>query len=214
MEQTTGKTAPSPLGLFLGTESRAPEVVPRRLEGLEPRHQYTAKTSQIAKKWGELWNVSPVKVERFIKGLGATSASSVLALADEIAYFTGMAEDKRPEQREANYLLLGNFVSNSPLNRTKYQNEFYEYLREAEQHKRSRKLIEQKGLIESMEELAYENVPLGKYQRQISKKFKDMRAIEDSNLTPHEKKINLDLLQKEVNALYRQGVEEVRVAKS
>ena len=165
MEQAAGRSAPSPLGLFLGTESRAPEIVPRRLEGLPPHLQYTSKTSQLARTWGNLWNVSPVKVERFIKGLGTNVATTALALTDELAYYTGFAEDKRPEQREANYLLLGNFVSSSP-SRTKYVNEFYEYLREAEQNKRAQKLIREKGLDASLEEISYQGrVQLGKYQQ-------------------------------------------------
>jgi len=213
MEQTTGKTAPSPLGLFLGTESRAPEVVPKRLQGLEPKHQYTSKTSILARKWGELWNVSPVKVDRFIKGLGTTSASSLLALTDEIAYYTGLAEDKRPEQREANYLLLGHFVSNSPSSRTKYQNEFYDYLREAEQRKRSQKLIREKGLQESLEDLSFQKVPLGKYQRQISKLFREMRAAEDDpKVSASVKKSYLNSKQIEINNLYKEAVLEVRRA--
>ncbi|MBS0655338.1 MAG: hypothetical protein JSR46_06155, partial [Verrucomicrobia bacterium] len=215
LEQTTGKTAPSPIGYFLGTESRAPEVVPKRLQGLEPKHQYTSKTSVLAKKWGELWNVSPVKVERFIKGLGGTSANSLLALTDEIAYFTGLAEDKRPEQREANYLMLGHFVSNSPPSRTKYQNEFYEYLREAEQRKQSQKLVQKKGLDESLEDLSYQHVPLGKYQRRIGKLFKDMRsAEEDETMSAAQKKSYIDSLQREINDLYKEAVDEVREAKA
>lgn len=215
LEQTTGKAAPSPVGYFLGTESRAPEVVPKRLQGLEPKHQYTAKTSVLAKKWGEFWNVSPVKVERFIKGLGATSAATALALTDEIAYFTGLAENKRPEQRESNYLMLGHFVRNSPESRTKYANEFYEYLREAEQRKRSQKMIKEKGLDESLEDLSFQRVPLGKYQRKISKLFRDMRSIEDDeNMSSAAKKSNLDSYQREINDLYKEAVEEVRAAKA
>jgi hypothetical protein len=214
-EQTTGKTIPSPLGVFFGAESKAPEVVPRRLQGVEPRHQYTSKTSVIAKKWGEFWNVSPVKVERFIKGLGTTTANSVLALTDEIAYFSGLEEDKRPAQREANYLLLGNFVSNSPPARTKYANEFYDYLKEAEQRKQSQKLIQRKGLDESLEDLSYQSVPLGKYQRRIGKLFKDMRSAEENTaMSPEAKKSYLDSTQREINDLYKEAVEEVRTAKA
>jgi len=213
LEQTTEKTAPSPIGYFLGTESRAPEVVPKRLKGLEPEYQYTSRTSVLARKWAELWGASPVKVERFIRGLGATSAASLLALTDEIAYFTGFAEDKRPEQREANYLFLGNFVKNSPESRTKYANEFYEYLKQVEQRKSSQKFLRSSGEKE-IEDLPFQHVPLARYNRRISNLFREMRSIEDdSTMSPSTKKSYLDSLQKEINQLYKDAVEDVRYAK-
>lgn len=99
-----------------------------------------------------------------------------------------MAEDKRPEQKEANYLLLGNFLTSSP-SRIKYAKEFYEYLDEASKNKNAQELIRKMGLEDSLEEISYKNVSLGKYQRDINKAFKDMRAVEDSSdLTPKEKK--------------------------
>lgn len=213
MQQATGKTPPSPLGLFLGTESRAPDVVPRRLEGLPAKLQYTSKTSQVARWFGNLWDVSPVMVERLVKNFGGNVASDILAVTDEIAYYTGMAEDKRPEQREANYLLLGHFVSNSPPSRTKYMNEFYDYLRKSEQNKRGQKLIREKGLEESLENLSYRNVPLGKFQREISKNFKAMRAVEDdAEISAKDKKERLDEYQRKINDLYKRAVIRVHEA--
>lgn len=215
MEQTTGKSPMSPVGAFFGTESRAPEVVPRRLQDLQEKFQYTSKTSQLARKFGELWNFSPAKIDRVIKGLGTNVAASALALTDEIAYFTGLAEDKRPEQNEANYLMLGNFVSNSPPNRTKYMNEFYEYLNEATKDKKTRDLIRKKGMDDaSITDLKYNTVPIFRHNRNIQKAFRDMRAIEDSDeYTPTEKKHALDKIQKDINTMYKIAVEEVRAAK-
>jgi conjugative element/phage-associated large polyvalent protein len=214
IEAATGKSPKSPLSAFLGIEGRAPDVVPRRLEGLPPKFQYTSKTSQLARWFGNYWNVSPVKVDRLIKGFGTNVAADVLALTDEIAYFTGMAEDKRPEQREANYLLFGHFLSTSP-SRTKYAKEFYEYLNEASQNKKAQKLIREQGLEDSLEEIAYRNVPLGKFQREINKAFRDMRTVEDSDqYTPAEKKAELDRLQRFVNDKYKIAVDRVREAKA
>jgi len=213
IEQATGKSPKSPLGAFLGAKSRAPDVVPRRLEGLPPKFQYTSKTSQLARWFGDYWNISPVKLERLVKGFGGNVAADLLALTDEMAYYTGMAEDKRPEQREANYLLLGNFVSTSP-SRTKYAEEFYEYLNEASQNKKAHELIRKNGLDKSLEEISYRNVPLGRYQRDINKIFRDMRTIEDSNrFTPSEKKERLDEMQRIINEKYKLAVERVREAK-
>ncbi|HUC95884.1 MAG TPA: LPD38 domain-containing protein, partial [Candidatus Saccharimonadia bacterium] len=215
IEMSTGKSVPSPLGLLLGTESRAPEVVPKRLQDLPSSLQYTSKTSQLARKFGQLWNVSPVKLERTIKNFGTQVASDIFALTDEIAYATGLAEDKRPEQRESNYLLLGNFVSNSPPARTKYANEFYEYLREATQNKNAQKVIFEKGITDaSLDSISYSDVPIFAYNRSISKLFKAMRTVEDdSSLNGPQKKKELDYLQREINSLYKQVVLEIRITK-
>lgn len=216
IEMSTNKTPPSPLGLLLRTESKAPEVVPRRLQDLPESLQYTSKTSQLAKWFGEHWGISPVKLDKTIKTFGGLVAADALALMDEIAYATGLAEDKRPEQREANYLLLGNFVKNSPESRTKYANEFYEFLNQATKSKNAQKIIQEKGLTDSgLDEIDFGGVPLFAFNRQISNLFKKMRTIEEeATISPKKKKTELDLLQKDINTLYKEAVEQVRKAKS
>lgn len=211
VELTTGKSAPSPLGLLLGTESRAPEVVPRRLQDLPESMQYTSRTSQLARWFGEHWGVSPVKLDRVISTFGGLVAKDALALIDEAAYWSGLAEDKRPEQRESNYLLLGNFVSNSTPSRTKYAEEFYDMLREATKNKNAQRIINEKGLSDkSLESMEFNGVHLFAYNRAISKLFKELRSIEDSDMKPAEKKRQMDELQREINDLYKQAVEGAR----
>ena len=102
VEQSTGETLPTPAGLavmpFTDVEKRAPPVVPKRLQNLPPEQQYTSKTSQLARWYGDLWQVSPVKVERLIKTFTGGLGADGLALIDEMAYQTGLAEDNRPDQ--------------------------------------------------------------------------------------------------------------------
>lgn len=212
IELTAGKSVPSPLGLILGTESRAPEVVPRRLQNIPPELQHTSQTSQLARQFGQMWGISPIKIDRTIKNFGSQVAADILALTDEIAYATGLAEDKRPEKREANYLLLGNFVSNSPPSRTKYAEEFYGLLGEATRSKNAQRIIQENGLSDkSFEALEFNGVPLFAYNSAISKLFKELRSIEDSSdIKPAEKKRQMDELQREINDLYKQAVEESR----
>lgn len=214
VELTTGKSAPSPLGLILGTESRAPEVVPRRLQDLPESMQYTSRTSQLARWFGEHWGVSPVKLDRVISTFGGLVAKDALALIDEAAYWSGLSEDKRPEQRESNYLLLGNFVSNSTPSRTKYAEEFYDMLREATKNKNAQRIINEKGLSDkSLESMEFNGVHLFAYNRAISKLFRELRSIEDSDMKPGEKKRQMDELQREINDLYKQAVEGAKQQK-
>jgi len=163
-EATLGKSLPSPLGVILGTESNAPDVVPRRLQHLPYDKQYTSKTSHLARKFGELFGVSPVKVEKIAKTIGGLVVADGLALIDEIGYQTGFIEDLRPEQRENNYLLLGHFVSDSTPSRTKQANEFY------------RKLDEEKRKGSAL------GKTLSSYNSKISAKFRKLREIESSKV--------------------------------
>lgn len=216
IEMATGKSAQSPLGVLTNSESRAPEVIPRRLQDLPPELQYTSKTSQLAKWFGQHWGMSPVKVERVIKNFGTLVAADVLALTDEIAYFSGLAEDKRPEQNEKNYLLLGNFVSDSTPTRTKYANEFYEHLREATLDRNAQKIIQSKGITDSgLDSVQSHGVNLFAYNRNISKLLKNMRTLEDdSTIKASEKKKEMQDLQKQINQLYKEAVEAVDEGKA
>lgn len=210
VEYNTGKSIPSPLGKLLGTESRAPDVVPRRLQDLPPELQYTSKTSFVARKFAQMWGLSPVKVERLLSTMGGLVAKDALALVDEMAYFSGLAEDKRPEQREKNYLLLGNFVSDSTSSRTKYQQQFYEYLNEATQSKNAATYIRKNGLKDAnLEPITHKGVNLFAYNKQISAKLKLLRQIEDSNRSPADKKAEMIRIQKQINDSYKQAVDAV-----
>jgi hypothetical protein len=196
VEQSTNHSLPSPVGLammpFTNVEKRAPPVVPKRLENLPPEQQYTSKTSQLARLYGSMWKVSPVKVERLIKTFGGGVASDVLAIIDEIAYQTGLAEDLRPEQGAKNYLLLGKFLYENTPSNTKYTNEFYSLLEQSKTEK-------QRG-----NENDYKI--LSPYTPRISKLFKQYRDIESQKIDGKIKKEKLQSIQKDINALYKEAV--------
>lgn len=199
VEQSTEESLPSPAGLmmmpFTDIEKRAPPVVPKRLQGLPPEQQYTSKTSQAARMWGNLWGVSPVKVDRLVKTFTGGLGAKGLALIDEIAYQSGLAEDLRPEQREKNYLLLGQFVSNNTPNNTKYTQEFYNKFESSK--------IEKKRGNENDYKI------LNSYNTKISKLLKDYRSIEDQKMDPKRKKELLERKQKEINSLYKEAVQKL-----
>lgn len=215
IEMTTGKSAPSPLATILGAESKAPPVIPKRLEGLPPELQYTSRTSKLVKSFGQYWGVSPIKLEKTLKTYGGLVAADALALIDEAAYASGLAEDNRPEQNEKNYLLLGNFISDNTPTRTKYQQEFYNLLREATLDRNAQKIIQTKGLQDiELDNVSSHGVNLFMYNRRISGLLKSMRTIEDSKeYTPAEKRVEMKELQKQINDLYKEAVIEVREGK-
>lgn len=206
VEWQTNKSLPSPVASLFGGESNAPDVVPKRLQGLPAHLQYTNKTSQLARWFGDLWGISPVKLERAIKTNTGVLGAQGLALIDEIAYQTGLAEDKRPAQRESNYLLLGSWLTNSPTSRTKYANQFYEYLDESKRANAGEKMGEA-----NPEKARFAH--LSKYNQEISKRFREYRDIESSNIDAKTKKRRLDAKQIEINELYKEAVEKVKAKK-
>lgn len=205
IELMTGKSPASPLGALLGVESKAPEVVPRRLQNLPKELQYTSTTSQVSRKLAPLINVSPVIMDRVLNNLGATVSRDTLALIDEIAYQTGFAEDKRPEKQLTNYLILGNFVSNSPASRTKYAEEFYELMEAL----RVGKAGEKHG-VPAKDIQRLERAGLNKYNSEISKRFTKYRQVQESDLPSQVKKKELDRIQREINDLYKEAVTRAR----
>lgn len=69
-ELTLGRTLP-----FEGSKPR--DIVPQALRSLPADQQFTGNTSWLAKKVGEVWGLSPVKVDHAINGLFATAGRDV-----------------------------------------------------------------------------------------------------------------------------------------
>ena len=196
-ELASGKKLNTPAatlaGMFLPIEGRtSPTVVPRRLENLPPEQQYTSKTNQLSRQWGQLWGVSPIKVENFIKTFLPGLGQDALAIMDEIMYATGMAEDLRPEQREKNFLAMGKFLYDQTPSNTKYTEKFYNMLEKSG-------MDEKRGLPNNHKQLQKEN-------KKISSLFKRFRDVETQQMNPRDKKIELQEIQKEINDAFKNAV--------
>lgn len=194
-EQTSGKPLGSPLEFMtfpFHEQTRAPEVVPRRLQNLPPEQQYTSKTSQTARWFGSLWGASPVKVERLIKTFGAGRAADALALVDTMVYSSGLAEDNRPDD----YFIMSKFVASNVPSYTKYSEQFYSQLE-------TQRLNEQRGKENNYKELNKQN-------KKISSELKKYRDIENSKIDPKEKKVALEEQQRKINQMYKQAVQPKR----
>lgn len=188
---TVGKVLPSPIATVTGQESKHPDVVPKRLQNVPPEKQYTSRTSYLARKFGNLWGVSPMKIEAVAKSFGGVAVQDALNLVDEIAYWSGLAEDKRPEKH---YLSLLGFEKNSPPSRTKTQERFYNILED----QRQQKAVKEKP----------EGVDLSKYNTQISRMFRQYREIEESTMDAKEKRKQMDEKQREINDAYVRALVE------
>lgn len=196
VEQSTGKTLHSPVSLvllpFYETETNKPEVVPKRLQHLPPEQQFTNRTSQLARWYGKLTGSSPVKVERLVKTFGGNIASDSLAITDELAYQSGAADDMRPEKKNA--YIFGNWIDGNVASQTRFTGEFYAKLEEA-------------TMLRKREEPSDYEI-LNEYNKRIKKNLKLYRETYDTKMDPKQKRIKLDKIQKETNAMYKRAVEE------
>lgn len=199
VEVSTGKQPAD----FLGFETRSPEVIPKRLQHLPKELQYTSTTSLASRKLAPAIGMSPVMMDRILNNLGPGTPKAILNLIDEVAYQTGLAEDKRPEKSLVNYLILGNFFTQGPESRTKYAEKFYEYLEAS----RTAKSAQKNGLdLPDTENLT--SVAWDRYNRQISKLFQQYRDTQEQTMDKSEKKNELQHIQKQINDLYKQAVQE------
>jgi len=196
-ELASGKKLNTPAAtaasMFLPIEGRtSPTVVPRRLENLPPEQQYTSKTNQLSRQWGQLWGVSPIKTENFIKTFLPGIGQDALAIMDEILYATGMSEDLRPEQREKNFLAMGKFLYEQTPSNTKYTEKFYNMLEKSG-------MDDKRGLPNNHKQLQKES-------KKISSLFKKFRDVETQKMNPRDKKIELQEIQKQINDAFKNAV--------
>jgi hypothetical protein len=65
----------------LDTYRKTP-IVPRNLQDVEPRYQYTPNTSEMAKRLGEKLNVSPLRIEHLIRSFGGGVGEAAMSVGD------------------------------------------------------------------------------------------------------------------------------------
>jgi hypothetical protein len=65
----------------LDTYRKTP-IVPRNLQDVEPRYQYTPNTSEMAKRLGEKLNVSPLRIEHLIRSFGGGVGEAAMSAGD------------------------------------------------------------------------------------------------------------------------------------
>lgn len=65
----------------LDTYRKTP-IVPKSLQDIEPRYQYTPNTSEMAKRLGEKLNVSPLRIEHLIRSFGGGVGEAAMSAGD------------------------------------------------------------------------------------------------------------------------------------
>ncbi|MGV8131612.1 MAG: LPD38 domain-containing protein [Candidatus Pacearchaeota archaeon] len=86
-------------------------IVPESYEGLPSELQYNDYTSHVAVVLGGLTNISPMRIDAFVKGYGAGFSNYPIAFTDELLEAVGIAEEDPDEK----FKVLGVNLQKMPL---------------------------------------------------------------------------------------------------
>ncbi len=118
MDQTVSNVLPNALGLYVEqvankTQFFGTPIVPKGLEGVEPRFQTQNHTGAIARKIGDKLNISPARIEAVYRGVTGTLGFQVKQAADRIVDQLD-GKPSVPERTDADRLILRRFFARSP----------------------------------------------------------------------------------------------------
>jgi hypothetical protein len=175
----------------------------------ESADRYNIYTSETAKQIGQLFNVSPKKVEHLIHGYTGTIGGYVLGASDIMArQMLGIESANTPAGR---YPVVKAFYQGSaPKGSTKFADEFYQALEGANQAYGSYKRAAEEGDIERVKSIVERNSTklrsralLNKLQRSLNDMSKQTEQINNSDkLTGAQKREAIDAVTRQKNALY------------
>ena len=174
-----------------------------------PGDRYNAYTSDTAREVGQLFNVSPKKIEHLVNGYAGTLGGYVLAMSDFMA--RQMLGKEKPETPISRYPIIKAFYGgDAPKGNTYYQNEFYKALDAANQAYGSYKRAAEEQDSSRMMDVLEDNrdklgvrIALGRVQRQISALGKQTEMVNNSSMSASEKREKLDAITRQKNAIYQ-----------
>jgi hypothetical protein len=180
----------------------------------KPGTSETFKALGMATKDNPEWaQVNPARAEALLRGYFNTWALYGLMLTDQ-AFFG----DKLPERRADELPVVRRFYASEPARSTKYEREFYDLLNEARRLRGTMRELDERGMhavadAKEKNPLAGETKPLERAQKNLGAINNEMEAVRrDSLLTRVEKRLQLDRLTRERNALLKAAVTDSKVA--
>lgn len=190
--------------------------------GRLPADRYNEHTSDLMKaigrKIGDQTGLSPMKLEHIWNGYLGTMGAYVLSMAD-IGYRWAVNAPTKPAIRMDQIPVIRSLYREDPPFATKYQTEFYELYRRAEQAHKSVNHYEEHGqpqkaleTFSKYEEKMNWRKFLQKEQRKISKINKNIDLIySDPKMSAKEKRKAIDELFEERNTIFREAVQETEI---
>lgn len=180
-------------------------------EGKLPEARYDERTSMIGRVVGQVTGpiagISPKQVDHLIAGYTGTLGQYVLDMSSLLA--SAFDDADRPASRSGDIPILKVLYQGDSPRSTKYQSEFYDMMREADQLNRTIKSYREEGRLDAAEQLMAQNreklrhrPALGLARKQLGNIRNQMDAVyRDTAMTPEQKRQRLDALQVRANGV-------------
>ncbi|SDG85171.1 hypothetical protein SAMN05216588_101186 [Pseudomonas flavescens] len=180
-------------------------------EGKLPEARYDERTSTIGRLVGQVTGpiagVSPKQVDHLVAGYTGTLGQYVLDMSSLLA--SAFSDADRPASRSGDIPILKVIYQGDAPRSTKYQSEFYDMMREADQLNRTIKSYREEGRLDAAEQLMGQNreklrhrPALGLARKQLGNIRSQMDAVyRDTAMAPEQKRQRLDALQVRANGV-------------
>lgn len=180
-------------------------------EGKLPEARFDERTSAAGKLLGQLTGptlgISPKQLDHLVQGYTGTLGGYVLGMSNLVA---GAFDDAaRPSARAGDLPVVKVLYQGDDVRSTKYQSEFYDMMREADQLHRTIKAYREEGrvdaaaqLLESSRDKLRHRAALGMARQQLGAVRKQMDAVyRDTSMSGEAKRAKLDQLQVRANQI-------------
>ena len=185
------------------------EIVPKAMQERPAALQYTSNTSEIAKAIGKSADVSPLKVDNWIRGTFGLMGASTLLMAD------AMMNPARPDRSLAQLPFLNIALVNPAGSRVK--DEFYDFRQKVTEAVAAKNMLEKENPVKYAEfvEKNYHLLAAAPYINQKLKTLSELRATREmfthlQGMESSEKRKQID----EINKIEKIILSDMRTMRS
>lgn len=176
----------------------------KSMENLPPWMRFNNNTTEIAKLAGKLIDISPMKIDNWIRGQFGTAGMDTARSLDGV-----LTSGKAPAPERhwyENTPVVSAFVSREPVgSRSEAVNTFYDNLEKTTQEAAGGRTLRDAGNTDDMGRISQRDAFYGPAFQQVSKQFSDMRqeiAViqQDQGMSPTEKRQRIDAIERRMTA--------------
>jgi hypothetical protein len=187
------------------------ELVPKAMQERPPALQYTSNTSELGKVIGKAADVSPIKVDNWIRGTFGLMGASGLLMTD------AMMNPARPDRSLAQIPFMSIALVNPAGSRVK--DEFYDFRQKITEAVAAKNMLEKENPVKYAEfvQKNYHLLAAAPYVNQKLKVLSELRATKEmfthmpaSAMTSAEKRKNID----EINKIEKIMLSDMRTMRS
>ena len=185
-------------------------IVPRGKEKLEPFLQSTSYSSRVSKLIGETLNISPARIDAFIRGttgglgrLGVSGIDIGLGIAG-----VGVEEPSRPAGGLSDIPIIRAYIVRNPSSQTSSMEDFYDKFNRAVTVRATLRKLIAEGRVEETRQYSKKNKDsivnysvLNGINTQLRQHRKIIQRVMQSKLTPQQKRERLDKVMSQMGHL-------------